>query len=317
MGAAACSPSPPCKEEAWTARSTSRASPSRRMTTLQRPSKTNRAHTFLPRSTPRTEIVAIASSFSISGEPRRRKRGRPSIKDGAQAMGRSRGGLTTRSMRSSTPSAIPFEVMLSPGQDHDLTCAEALIEAVDPGALIADKAFDAEPLHRRPRRSSHHASHPAQVQPKDSAPVRFRLYCERNLIERFFDELKHFQAIPTPTTSSPKTFLAEVHLRRHPPQLKTGPSHSRAAPAIVPSFATLSGTPTTILAARCAGASAQTRGLLAAILPRARKSPETIGCPSIRRPSRSTRLGSQSASVSAAAATSTGGEVPRRVPEGF
>jgi hypothetical protein len=33
--------------------------------------------------------------------------------------------------------------MLSPGQDHDLTCAEPLIEAVDPGALIADKAFDA------------------------------------------------------------------------------------------------------------------------------------------------------------------------------
>ena len=34
--------------------------------------------------------------------------------------------------------------MLSPGQDHDLTCAQPLIEAVDPGALIADKAFDAD-----------------------------------------------------------------------------------------------------------------------------------------------------------------------------
>ena len=32
----------------------------------------------------------------------------------------------------------------SPGQDHDLTCAQPLIEAVDPGALIADKAFDAD-----------------------------------------------------------------------------------------------------------------------------------------------------------------------------
>ena len=37
----------------------------------------------------------------------------------------------------------PVEVMLSPGQDHDLTCAEPLIEAVDPGALIADMAFAA------------------------------------------------------------------------------------------------------------------------------------------------------------------------------
>jgi transposase len=40
----------------------------------------------------------------------------------------------------------PVEVKLSPGQDHDLTCAESLIEAVDPGALIADKAFDADPF---------------------------------------------------------------------------------------------------------------------------------------------------------------------------
>ncbi len=38
----------------------------------------------------------------------------------------------------------PVEVMLSPGQDHDLTYAESLIEAVDPDALIADKAFDAD-----------------------------------------------------------------------------------------------------------------------------------------------------------------------------
>jgi len=40
----------------------------------------------------------------------------------------------------------PVEVMLSPGQDRDLTCAEPLIEAVDPGALIGGKAFDADPF---------------------------------------------------------------------------------------------------------------------------------------------------------------------------
>jgi hypothetical protein len=33
-------------------------------------------------------------------------------------------------------------VMLTPGQVHDLTCAESLLEGVDPGALIADKAYD-------------------------------------------------------------------------------------------------------------------------------------------------------------------------------
>jgi hypothetical protein len=33
---------------------------------------------------------------------------------------------------------------ISLGQDHDPTCAESLIEAVDPSALIADKAFEAD-----------------------------------------------------------------------------------------------------------------------------------------------------------------------------
>ena len=36
--------------------------------------------------------------------------------------------------------------MLTPGQDHDLTCAQPLLENADPGALIGDKAYDADPL---------------------------------------------------------------------------------------------------------------------------------------------------------------------------
>ena len=68
----------------------------------------------------------------------------------------------------------PVEVMLSPGQDHDLTCAEPLIEAVDPGALIADKAFDADPFIGALDARAIIASYPTQIQPKNPAPVRLR-----------------------------------------------------------------------------------------------------------------------------------------------
>ena len=40
----------------------------------------------------------------------------------------------------------PFNLMLTPGQDHDLTCAGPLLETADPRALIGDKAYDADPL---------------------------------------------------------------------------------------------------------------------------------------------------------------------------
>ena len=96
-------------------------------------------------------------------------------KNGAQAIGRSRGGLTTKIHVLVDALGNPVEVMLSPGQDHDLTCAEPLIEAVDPGALIADKAFDADPfIGALNARGITPVSHPTQIQPKNPAPVRLR-----------------------------------------------------------------------------------------------------------------------------------------------
>ena len=41
-------------------------------------------------------------------------------KDGAQAIGRSRGGLTTKIYTLVDALGNPVQVMLSPGQDHDL-----------------------------------------------------------------------------------------------------------------------------------------------------------------------------------------------------
>ena len=73
--------------------------------------------------------------------------------------------------------------MLSPGQDHDLTCAEPLIEAVDPGALIADKAFDADPFIAALNDRAIVPVIPSKSNRKTPRPCDFALYCERNLID--------------------------------------------------------------------------------------------------------------------------------------
>src|SRR3977135_3845301 len=67
-------------------------------------------------------------------------------KNGAQAIGRSRGGLTTKVHALVDALGNPCKLMLTPGQDHDLTCAIPLLENADPGALLADKAYDAGSL---------------------------------------------------------------------------------------------------------------------------------------------------------------------------
>ena len=106
----------------------------------------------------------------------------------------------------------PVEVMLSPGQDHDLTCAESLIEAVDPGAVIADKAFDADAFIDALNARAIAPVIPSKSNRKTPRPCDFALYCERNLIERFFNKLKHFRAIATRYDKLAKIFLAGVQL---------------------------------------------------------------------------------------------------------
>jgi len=106
----------------------------------------------------------------------------------------------------------PVELMLSPGQDHDLTCAAPLLAEFDPAALIGDKAQDADgfidSLTKR-QITPVIPSHPRRTTP---LPCDFALYCERNLIERFFSKLKHFRAIATRYDKLARNFLAGVHL---------------------------------------------------------------------------------------------------------
>ena len=105
----------------------------------------------------------------------------------------------------------PAGIMLSPGQDHDLTCAEALIEALDPHALIADKAFEANSFISALNARAITPVIPPKSNRKTPRPY-FILYCERNLIERFFNKLKQFRAIATRYDKLDKIFLAGVQL---------------------------------------------------------------------------------------------------------
>jgi transposase len=102
--------------------------------------------------------------------------------------------------------------MLTPGQAHDLACAEPLIENVDPDALIGDKAYDADPLIDTLTRRGITPVIPPRANRKTPRDCDFALYCERNLVERFFNKLKHFRAIATRYDKLARNFLAGVQL---------------------------------------------------------------------------------------------------------
>ena len=106
----------------------------------------------------------------------------------------------------------PVELILTPGQAHDLACAELLIENAEPDALLADKAYDADRFVGTLTQRGIIPVIPPKANRKIQRACDFALYCERNLVERFFNLLKHFRAIATRYDKLARNFLAGVQL---------------------------------------------------------------------------------------------------------
>jgi transposase len=136
-------------------------------------------------------------------------------KDGAddEAIGRSRGGLSTKIHATVDALGNPTGFALSPGQAHDLEGADALLPGLAADALIADKAFDAEERVLKPLEA---AGKTAVIPPKGNRkaprPYDKDLYQARHLIENFFAKLKQFRAIATRYDKRAVNFLAAIYL---------------------------------------------------------------------------------------------------------
>src|SRR6266403_6197063 len=64
----------------------------------------------------------------------------------SQALGRSRGGFSTKLHVVVNGLGLPVEFRLTPGQAADITQAEALLQGYDFTAALADKGYDSKKL---------------------------------------------------------------------------------------------------------------------------------------------------------------------------
>ena len=122
-------------------------------------------------------------------------------------MGRSRGGLTTKIHAVVDASGLPLRFTLSPGQAHDSTAAEALLEDQLPADsfLLGDKAYDAEWIRTMIEAQDAVAIIPDRSNVKTAHAFSHILYRLRNRVERFFNKLKQFRRIATRYENSPPT----------------------------------------------------------------------------------------------------------------
>jgi len=128
-------------------------------------------------------------------------------------VGRSRGGLTTKIHALVDACGLPIVLKLTPGQAHDGRSAADMLETVGRGqVLLADRAYDSDALRQTLAERGAWANIKPMPNRKRVPAFSAFLYKDRNLVERFFNKLKHFRGVATRYDKLAENYLAGVKL---------------------------------------------------------------------------------------------------------
>ena len=106
----------------------------------------------------------------------------------------------------------PVRFRIAAGQSHDVLAAPALIEGFSPQAVLADRAYDSNPLRQLIASLGAEAVIPSTRSRKAPIPHDAAIYRCRNRIERCFNKLKHFRRFATRFDRRAIYFLAFVYI---------------------------------------------------------------------------------------------------------
>ncbi|MFE5406786.1 IS5 family transposase [Streptomyces sp. NPDC056580] len=151
------------------------------------------------------------------------------------ALGRSRGGLTTKIHLACDGRGRPLAILLTPGQRHDSSCARPLLERIHvprtgvgrprcrPDHVIADKAYSSRGFRAYLRKRGIACTIPEKNDQKRHRRNRGRrggrppafdrqTYRQRNIVERCFNRLKGFRGVATRYDKTATSYEAAVSL---------------------------------------------------------------------------------------------------------
>ncbi|MCT4496180.1 IS5 family transposase [Bosea minatitlanensis] len=129
-----------------------------------------------------------------------------------QALGRSRGGLSTKIHMAVRGLGCPVRFALTAGQKGDAPQADALIEGLPAAVIMADAAYDSDRLRQAIARKGAVAVIPNNPSRARRYPIDKHLYAQRHLIECCFSKLKQFRRVATRFEKTARHYLAVVTL---------------------------------------------------------------------------------------------------------
>lgn len=129
-----------------------------------------------------------------------------------QALGRSRGGFSSKLHIICDALANPLRFSLTVGQRGDITQAAVLLDPYQCDAVIADKAYDSDEFVEQIEARHAESVIPPRTNRKKKREIDNNLYKDRNKIERLINRLKHYRRVATRYDKTARNYLAFVYI---------------------------------------------------------------------------------------------------------
>ena len=106
---------------------------------------------------------------------------------------------------------LPIRIVLTAGQVHDQTAVPALLSDLAPGDdVVADRGYDSNAVLNFISQAGARPHIPSLSRRLVRRSIDPETYRQRNLVERFFNKLKHFRRIATRFDKLARNYLAAV-----------------------------------------------------------------------------------------------------------
>lgn len=128
----------------------------------------------------------------------------------AEALGRSRGGFSTKIHVACDGLGKPVTILLTPGQDHDVTQGPQLIANSEAKKVIADKGYDSDAFIKLIQDQEAEPVIPPRSNRTEPRAYDKNEYKNRNVVERFINVIKQCRRVATRYEKTARNFLGFV-----------------------------------------------------------------------------------------------------------
>ena len=129
-----------------------------------------------------------------------------------QAVGKSRGGFSTKVHTATDSLGCPIKFILTPGNIADCTMAIPLLEGQEADHVLADKGYDSDEIIHAVTAMPAEPVIPPRSHRKTKRTYDKHIYKERSAIECLFGKLKQFRRIATRYDKLASSYLSFVYI---------------------------------------------------------------------------------------------------------